>query len=307
MKPIKDEALHSWIYRCLLVNGGGDFSCIINNVGRWSLDFVFPVKYMQFFTFPSDNDLFQLFLKASTGLEYSIINTPWEFAFKVKNMLGKEVPFSNKRKSIAIKYCSACIGESIEEIGFGYFKSDWFFGNRCEKHNVVLALLLSKSRRENLRLLRVLLSGRELVANSINSNKNLPQNNYNETRYFMPCFIEKFNSSIADSLNLEHPLNYEFSSNYSVDDFTSKNILLSYVMGNDLITRNLRDYPDKTYKLIKVLSEEVVYKYGINQIDSLSTHLITKKRRNCTKCLKWAFTGLCPLNPLIRVATKVGN
>ncbi|MEI8704701.1 TniQ family protein [Pseudoalteromonas sp. B62] len=309
MKPMQDESLHSWIYRCLLVNGVVDFSCIIDQSGLWCTNLDFPIKFKQCFTFPTDAELLELFLKSSLSFEYKKIDEPWVVASNIKAKLINEDSIKAKRRNISVRYCAACIKESIKREGFGYFKSDWFFYRHCHKHNTLLYSLSSKSRAQSLKLIRGLLSGRssgKLLETTNQYKIPIPSLNF-KTSYLMPCLVEALYNSL-DSARVEEINKREsnsqskFQSDYLTDDIIFANKLFFYYKVIEFISEFFNSGEAEVSALLKEISENIIYKFGINYERSLSTKLVKRKSYNCTKCWKWAFMDLCPTNPIIYIS-----
>lgn len=85
MKFFKGEALQSWIYRCLLVNGVTDFSSVINKNGRWRRVPLFPNEFNSLFTHQHDTELVKLFQQSSIELTETIAPNPRVRAYFVND------------------------------------------------------------------------------------------------------------------------------------------------------------------------------------------------------------------------------
>lgn len=302
---IKGEALQSWVYRCLLVNGITDFSSVINSNGNWRLGPYFPVKHTNLFTFPPDSDLLNLFLESSIGLKSMRIDSLWNYATEIKKYLTSGSEYMQPGGSVAIYYCTLCIRESIISHGFGYIKSAWIYGDHCEIHNFNLVSLQSKSREDALLLLSSVLSGKADTKKSVIRKYRLPPMNFIENNNFMPCLIMDFYWTASNKCNKYFP-------EHSHHDFFHFNGKRKHINnfdhdnGSSLLhfARNkLREYSYRfTNELEKFFMESadvVNYDFGIREPDSLSVDLVMVKERDCSKCYRWSKDQICPINPII--------
>ncbi|WP_417763796.1 hypothetical protein [Shewanella sp.] len=309
MKPIKDEALQSWMYRCLLVNGITDFSAVINNNGRWRKVPFFYKEYIPFFTFPSDKDILNLFLNSSIQFLGSIPPEPWNYVTAIKKYLYNYKGNENNG-SIIIKYCSSCIKESIVKNGFGYIKTDWLYDNHCKKHSKELDVIDKNSKKNVLTMLRSAFLGMEIKQGSIGLKRTFSKDvkTYTNMNNFMPCFLMDFYWIASDHRNDYFP-EYEHVVFFNYNGIR-KNIVQLCGMDNldflHFVRRKLIEYerlfPDLLKLFIERRAEIVTYVYGINDPDSFSSNLITKKGRNCSKCVKWSKEGICPISPMIGIS-----
>ena len=44
-----------------------------------------------------------------------------------------------------------------------------------------------------------------------------------------------------------------------------------------------------------------MFRFGINERNSLSEPLLKKKGENCSKCHRWADTDYCPIKPIAMI------
>ena len=305
MKFMEGEVLQSWIYRCLLVNGVTDFSSVINTKGNWILSPYFPLEHLDLFTFSSDQELFDLFVQSSMGLRDPMSISPWAYASEIKKYFRRESKYMLKGGSVPITYCTLCIRESLAHIGFGYIKSKWLFGDRCEIHNTKLFSLNSKSRADTLLQLGDILSGIKSVQRpSPSINKSSPMNLIGSENV-MPCFIMKFYWEASNRYDNQYfeGMHYDFFNSNG-----KRKQIDSFLQGEEssllwFARLKLREYRKRFSEELDIFfenkAEEIVFNYGISKPDSFTVTLIKDKNSNCSKCYKWSKGNACPINPIV--------
>lgn len=305
MKLAQDEAMQSWIYRCLLVNGVTDFSSVITTNGNWYLTPRFPIKHAKLFTFSCDKELFNLFVKSSMGLKNLSFITPWAYAEEIRKYLRGMPQYMTRGGSAPITYCTLCIRESIKVFGFGYIKSQWLFGRQCEIHNTNLISLHSKSRQKTVLLLGDILSGKSGLKGTAYSRNWSPSIGYIDPEHILPCLIMEFYWTASNRYSKQFPrwaYNDFFDSigkRIEVHDFFQGNGISLLSFANQKLEYFATRYPKELAIFFKEKSEAVTLKYGINKPDSFTENLVAKKGRNCSKCHRWSTDNACPINPII--------
>lgn len=166
LKIIKNELIHSFIYRMYSVAGKNQLDNIITKDGRWTCYPRIHNDNLQHFKSVPEKEIFE----ALDKIELTPIKPP--LMSNVTNKYGylrffyglNTLTFVPSHRSLEIRYCLKCIRNSIAENGFGFIDTSWYRGSRCNEHQKSLQIMKSSTRKEAVASLSGLLRG-ESIAN----------------------------------------------------------------------------------------------------------------------------------------------
>ncbi|OZB42975.1 MAG: hypothetical protein B7X50_02455 [Alishewanella sp. 34-51-39] len=225
---------------------------------------------------------------------------PVKYVEEIVNVFPLESRTSSKKGAIAISYCFSCIKESIKNLGFGYFKADWLYGRKCTLHSSDLEILNTSNLKQTLEQLRFILAGIENVSQQKCKQKLkfLAEQELGSAEYYvMPCALYEF-SKLASKPNGSYFPDF-YHLNFYEKNGRKKVLIKSEIYYHYLIC-NLMNR-DGFLNFLDERTEVFEYKYGINQLNTLSEKLVKKKGANCSKCSTWANTDYCPIKPIALV------
>lgn len=157
-----DETLHSFIFRVCLVNGEEQFSDVTNHNVQWLKNLQLNDRTMKYFAGYSDLDYLILMRNSWQAVKNTkIFDNPVEYMSEVHTLLRKQ-PLARRGTHIyPIRYCIDCIRESIEHIGFGYFKSSWHYehSDYCFIHKKNLTHFKKNNRKQPHDIIKTILRG----------------------------------------------------------------------------------------------------------------------------------------------------
>ncbi|WP_233010349.1 hypothetical protein [Rheinheimera faecalis] len=298
MNFVIDESLQSWIYRCLYSYGQSDFSAVVGCNGFWNKRPFFP-KGINFRNKAIPDKKLVEFLKLSgfCAKKADPFENPIKYVVEANYILQGQSRSLSKKGQLAIAYCSSCIKESIESIGFGYFKADWLYGEGCKIHGSDLSILSAANRTNALKQLRFVLCGLDIDSEQ-NSKKNTEfltrQESASSAYYVMPCILDEF-FKVASS-----PISGCFPGSHYVRFYHpngKKKELSKYELNFHYLDFQSK-YREEFVMFLEKRAEIINHKYGINEVNSFSEKLIKKRGVNCSKCSVWAKTDYCPIKPI---------
>lgn len=148
IKNQKGELIHSWIHRSQKAIGEFRLNNIIGSKGHW-LSFPKLHKGMldQYQTL--DEKLILKLLAeigaiSKTNSMFSPPNSNDYYLLQFLGMWGKAT--AHKSVTQPIKYCLDCIHEAIKNLGYGYFKVEWYYKSHCDIHDSSLFICLDTER-----------------------------------------------------------------------------------------------------------------------------------------------------------------
>jgi hypothetical protein len=150
--PQPDESFHGFIYRISLLKGL-PVRKLFNKAGHWNkINSISNIS--SHFHLYGDQILLDLLDRSGyVKNENRPFRDPTTFSFALYDFIHgvrKETygPSYNQYYSNAVRvinFCNCCIRDSIESIGFGYFKAQWQFLSVCETHKTPLYKLMGDS------------------------------------------------------------------------------------------------------------------------------------------------------------------
>lgn len=308
LKYFKDESVHSWIFRNLIVEGEMDFSTILSSDGYWYNNATFRKECPERMKDIDDVELIR-FLRRS-GIAYKsagLYDNPVDYLDKVENIfypLLERIPKSSSYGPIPIRFCPDCISRAIKEHGCGYFKWEWLDGVNCSVHNTLLKQLSRAKRQEIVSTISKVLAGHALESMktcglSLEYTK-VRINSYSSEKppfHIMPCFMSNFHFW-ATRWREDHSLGADFYTWYYKN---RRRKLISRECLRRVFEKYTAEFPKESNQYITENGEIIYVKFGINGPGVLSEKLLKSKEYNCSYCTKWIAFGECPARPIVVV------
>lgn len=298
LKYIEDESAHSWVFRNLLVSGALDFSVVIGANGHMSS---FP-HFTKDCNVQRDklNDAEVLAFLRRSGIarkRAGPFDNPIDYLHSANAFFSNSRTHGHEKSHIPIRFCRACIVESIGNHGFGYLKSEWLFESWCNRHQKKLIQLKALSHKKTINILIRTLSGDVIPVCETVEYEPLPtrNNNKEETQaHIMPCLLDDF---------------YRWASMWRDDDYLGESFYKFYYRDgrrkpisdeqlHSYFSNYSRALPNQFGEFL-TRAEFKDYWFGLSQVRSLKEILIKSNKHNCSKCTRW--TNFCPIKPIIKV------
>ncbi|WP_446619934.1 hypothetical protein [Vibrio alfacsensis] len=245
--PEKDESIHSFIMRLYMVHSCLKKSNIISKDGRWSrainvCDEILPKLYLY-----NDMDIVNSMMNIGWAVpDKSPFSDPTSIIGHVSRLIKVKGEKVNRKSHLEVKFCMACVIESIKSNGFGYFKGAWGFREVrfCKDHNCTLVTVESSSRNKTIDDILMVCSG----------------------RYPSGCFCELLDNSPLDKYCHEY-IRTEYYNPSIVDDE-------NYVYIADCLRQNIksllqtgrRSFPEPVFKYIGLKGNDSIYLYGSDPV-----------------------------------------
>lgn len=213
-----DESLHSTLFRVLLsYDPNAKPIGIINKDGLWRCaPFIHRGYEHVFYRYPDHLLLEIIDIDLSlNGKGNSLFDHPANYTYKIEDTFfngNSRNVVSRSIKSKKVRYCLSCIQESIESLGYGYFRHFWDRSTFCLIHERPLKELPALGFNNTVKEIRRILSGRDCnKAYYIDSNDEKfssesrgDASNDMFVKYFFPikfmfCLQEKFASWVREN------------------------------------------------------------------------------------------------------------
>lgn len=161
MRFLPGEHIYSYLYRGYMVHGIDGYSTIINYDGLFKrrLATIKPELINPFLDTTNFRDLCVRsgFIDVSLKLADDYIE---EYVGSEKFPKGLKLHPINKKNAHTVNYCSECVQDFIKEFGFAYLLAVWLNDEYvCKKHDRPVVSLISDSRAQTIKQLKIVLSG----------------------------------------------------------------------------------------------------------------------------------------------------
>ncbi|MDE1242592.1 hypothetical protein [Vibrio aestuarianus] len=160
-----DESTHSTLLRKLLAYDPNIKPIgVISNSGLW-MDAPFVQKEYQhlFYRYP-DHVLLEIVDMGLSvnGEDNSLFDNPAYYTYRIKSTFFSERSTRQRgRASKGVRYCLSCIKESIDTVGYGYFRHFWERSPVCLIHGQPLKILPELGFAKTLKAVKRLLNGKD--------------------------------------------------------------------------------------------------------------------------------------------------
>ncbi|WP_406732266.1 hypothetical protein RJD39_12150 [Vibrio scophthalmi] len=298
LKYLEDESVQSWVLRNLRVSGCLSLHSVIGTNGQWHniphLSKCVGIKLVDF----DDFELLVWLRKSSIAVKRAgIFDNPLDYINSVYRVFTRQDLDKRTRGSIPIRFCSQCLQNFIQALGFAYFKFDWLYGERCTIHDVPLTQLRASRYEEVMHSLGLVMSGHLDSLEPFEQATGLLSEPVEESDFhIMPCLIFDFYrwaSFIRDDGYLDD----------SHWEFYYQNLMRKPISDNKIHYYFSASYPKRFPKQFgEFLSERLevkVHRFGISQPLSLKETLWKSNRHNCSKCL--IAQDHCPIQLVAKV------
>lgn len=162
LKIQEDESIHSLIYRTHKVNGIYNFTNLVNDSGDW-MSFPKILKETLRYYEPIDEALI-LDLLRQIGVAKKTSNMfsdPTSYQSKLSEFFRlSRYQTGSRNRTQKIKCCLTCIRDSINSLGFGYFKNKWYEDVFCDKHNCALIFVKASNKNSAIDALHEIFEGK---------------------------------------------------------------------------------------------------------------------------------------------------
>lgn len=301
MNYIKDESVQSWIFRSIIVSGGSDFSSVIGSNGMWRDKPYFPTTCKVESAYFKDQELLE-FVRNSGLVRKTAgrFDDPVDYLHKLKEIFSGYSVFNKSKGEISIGYCSRCISDSIFEYGFGYLKSCWLYENKCQYHNEELKFIGASSRRLSVSSLKDVLSAKDINLKMKLSDVQL-LDFFDATSmpefHVMPCLLYDFYRwATRPGLSPRLDLSLFLSAGFYYSGGRRKPVPDEFLHHKYEMFET--KYPQEFESFFSNRAEVIEYRFGFNQVGSLTERLAKTKGKNCSKCYQWDRTDYCPIQPI---------
>lgn len=210
---IEDESVQSWFFRQALLSGENKFNNVIGTNGKWyGIPYFGSGCTLNLHSIP---DLGLLCFLRKSGIANKGVTTfdnPVNYVDRMSIVTPSKKSYSDSKGQITIRFCEDCIGESIKENGFGYFKAEWLSSIHCSTHDVNLRELTSINRQSAAVEIRRVFSGCSVSESQISFHLDKNSHLYRESKCdefynIMPCLLGDFYmwaSKESDDAELEY-------------------------------------------------------------------------------------------------------
>lgn len=160
-----DESIHSTLLRTLLAYDPNVKPIgIINDLGRWIVSPFVHKGYEHLFSRYPDHVLLETIdMNLSVdGYGNSLFDNPAEYTYRIEStFFGGRRSRSRVNALKQVRYCVSCIQESLDHVGYGYFRYFWDYSNECLIHKQPLKILPDLGFLKTLKVLKKLLEGKD--------------------------------------------------------------------------------------------------------------------------------------------------
>ncbi|MBY8219784.1 hypothetical protein ACSEYT_00450 [Vibrio cidicii] len=297
---IEDESVQSWFFRQALLSGESKFENVIGTDGKWyGTPCLGSGCTLNLHSIP-DLGLLRFLRKSGiANKDATMFDNPVNYVKQMSIVTPSKYSSSNSKGQITIRFCEDCIGESIKENGFGYFKAEWLSSIHCSIHDVNLRELTSRNRQSAAVEISRAFSGRPVSESQISFDLDKDSHLYRESKsdelyHIMPCLLDAFYmwaSKKSDNAELK----YEYLDFYHQNGMR-KEVSDEYLHHKFMYFRE--HFPMQLKGFLERASELKEYKFGFRQRFSFSETLVKSKNQNCSKCSYWRTTDFCPIKPI---------
>ncbi|MGI9887576.1 hypothetical protein [Vibrio chagasii] len=160
-----DESIHSTLLRTLFAYDPNIKPIgVIGNSGFWVDDPFVPKEYQHLFYRYPDHVLLEMIdmgLSVS-GKDNSLFDNPAYYTYRISSTFFSGRRTRERAKSTKkIRYCLSCIAESIDSVGYGYFRHFWERSNICLIHGQPLKEIPELGFSKTLKAVKRLLNAKE--------------------------------------------------------------------------------------------------------------------------------------------------
>lgn len=172
-----DESIHSTLLRTLLAHDPNIKPIgVISDFGRW-IDNPFVHKGYEhlFYRNPDHLLLETIDMNLSVnGKGNSLFDNPAVYTYRIESTFFSGRTTRRRARGLnKVRYCLSCIKESIDSVGYGYFRHFWDYSNECLIHGQPLNVLPDLGFSKTLKALKKLLNAKDckqaIVLAAINS------------------------------------------------------------------------------------------------------------------------------------------
>lgn len=160
-----DESIHSTLLRTLLAYDPNVKPIgVINDLGRWIVSPFVHKGYEHLFSRYPDHVLLETIdMNLSVdGYGNSLFDNPAEYTYRIEStFFGGRRSRSRVNALKQVRYCVSCIQESLDSVGYGYFRHFWDYSNECLIHGQLLKTLPDLGFSKTLKVLKKLLEGKD--------------------------------------------------------------------------------------------------------------------------------------------------
>lgn len=293
---IHDESLYSFIYRSQRLRGFMQTQNVITPSGNWrSYPKVLP-ELINYYKGYNEKELITILNESGLiSRERYWLNSPFYFQETLKNTFFSIENTAKSIRSIPILFCPECVKESINNKGFGYFKTDWVFNDYCKVHRERLFRITAKTNNESNEGVRHALSG--IVSSShATQNYKVRFRKKRQSRVapytLSACFFVTFERWLAHN-RLYLPISFymmmaEKCHIYLFDILYTKLGTYRYISDENInnILEILYIIKPKIFRndFIKKLCKITNQKAGVNKTNDVIFQTLKIKSHNCDKC-----------------------
>jgi hypothetical protein len=310
-----DESLQSAIFRSTVLSGESSFENVLGDNGYWLHKPKGKGLGCCFFQSVDDGTLFELVRRSG------LVKMPEE---RFSNLSPTVVKLSeifaddninkpNEKGKLQVGFCEKCIRESIEKLGFGYFKSEWLnwkTDKQCTHHNISLCYIVSSSRKKTVASILRVLAGDFSVQVTVGRKKYIDhypfhlnfespsQQGGSEicylpcTKWDLYCWLSKNIDRLNENINLRKSLWFKNFSSYSFFSDETLEFMCAAIELNDI---------DGMDGFIHSYLEKTSCRHDINGRFLFQYSAYKSKFQNCSKCVFYSERETCPKFAIIQV------
>lgn len=304
-----DESLQSFLFRHIQINGGLDFSCVIDDSGSWLSKPSVPEKYQHIFRMFDERLLLGIARQSGLATEPDcLFANPTSSVITLSKIFAGESHEKYSVSGIQIAFCKKCIESSLAENGFAYFKTNWLFKSYCNQHSVRLSILKHRRRGGAVKAVKELLSG-GLPPNSDLFRKQYEQGKYWQLNisasqsqenkvHYMPCVVPFLLCWLQENLEVLTS-NHKLRKRYWMTNLAVLGELLPHEL-DKICTEIKREEPNLFNAFIRNNFTRRAINFGVWRTDSFLSEVYKVKGKSCTQCSESSMLGICPMSPALQ-------
>lgn len=303
----EDESLQSFIFRQLSNAGVADFASVIDGNGRWLLEPRVAREHQSIFSKLEEREL--LAVTRWSGLAQRpvcLFENPVSPIHRLTRIFNSTYKSKGTEQGLQIAFCKVCIEKSIEEYGFGYFKSHWLLQSNCPLHSQRLYILPLGTRAGAVKALRTIFQGkipkpiltvRKWVDQQVYSQLDFRERDAKNTRpHYMPCVILGLICFVRKNLDRIHE-NRNLKKRYWLRNFGLKEGTFVNTEDFEKICIELNRYePELFNDFLENSLEQKTIRYGVWDSNCFVEPILKLRSRNCSMCTDFSPSQVCPCN-----------
>jgi hypothetical protein len=310
-----DESLQSAIFRSIVLSGESSFENVLGENGYWLHKPTAIGLGNCFLQSVNDRSLFELVRRSGLAQvpegrfsNLSLLVTELSGIF-----VGNDTNNPNEKGKLQVGFCDQCIRESIEKLGFGYFKSEWLnwkTNKQCVHHKTPLHYIVSNTRKKNAAAILKVLSGDFSTDLTVGHKKYIHDYPFhlnfespslqekNEicylpcTKWDLYCWLSKNIKRLNNNNKLRKSLWFKNFSSYSFFSDETLEFMCAAIELNDI---------DGMDDFIHSYLEKTLCRHDINGRFLFQYNAYKSKFQNCSKCIFYSERETCPKFAIIQV------